>query len=91
MAFAKSFERPSAYSVKRQAKEGGFDLYGDVIDRIDGILHRVAFAEVVEWLDANDHTFPSGWRETFNDRLELKREELEREDIGSIVRDRFDF
>lgn len=91
MAFAKSFERPSAYSVKRQAKEGGHDLYGDVIDRIDGVILKSQLAEVEEWLDANEHTFPAGWRETFNDRVELKREELEAEDIGGIMRDRFDF
>lgn len=84
-------KRPTAYSVKQNAARGGYDLYGEVIDRIDGVILKAQLAEVEEWLDSIDHTLPAGWREAFEDRLILKREELEAEDIGNIMRDRFDF
>lgn len=82
---ADSFKRPSAHSVKKT------DLYAEVKDRIDAVMLKSQLAEVEEYLDANDHTFPSGWRDAFDNMLELKREELAAEDIGAIVRDRFDF
>lgn len=78
-------KRPSAHSAKKT------DLYAEIKDRIDGCILPAQLAEVVEYLDAHEHTFPHGWREAFDDMVELQREEIASEDIGAIVRDRFDF
>lgn len=85
MAFAKAFERPSAYSVKKT------DLFAEVEDRIRGAILPRQLDEVEEWLDANDHTLPAGWRESFNDMIEVQREHIAAEDIGGIVRGKWDF
>jgi hypothetical protein len=84
-AISDAFKRPSAYGAKKTS------LYEDVKDRIDGVILRAQLTEVEEWLDSIDHTLPTGWRDAFDNMLELKREELEAEDIGNILRDRFDF
>jgi len=82
---ADAFKRPSAFSVKKT------DLFAEVKDRIDAIVLKAQIAEFEEWLDANEHTLPLGWRDCFDNLLILKREELEAEDVGEILRDRFDF
>lgn len=78
-------KRPSAYGTKKT------DLFAEVKDRIDAIMLQAQMVDVEAWLDLNEHTFPNGWRECFEDMLILKREELDSEDIGNILRDRFDF
>ena len=82
---ADAFKRPSAHAAKKT------DLYAEVKDRIDAVILKSQLAEVEAYLDANDHTFPTGWRDAFDNMLELKREELEAEDVGNILRARFDF
>jgi len=82
---ADSLKRPSAYSVKKT------DLFAELKDRIDGALLPVQLDEIEEWLDAHDHSLPTGWRDAFDNMIELRREELKAEDIGLIVRHRFDF
>lgn len=84
-AIMKALSGPSAHSVKKTS------LFADVKDRIDGAIIPKDLDEVEQWLIDNDHTYPSSWRDSFNDMIELKREELEAENIGSIVRDKFDF
>ncbi len=80
-----ALKRPSAYGAKKTT------LYEDVKDRIDGVILKSQLIEVEAWLDSIEHTLPAGWRDAFEDQLILKREELEAEDIGNILRERFDF
>lgn len=82
---SKALAGPSSAAAKRSG------VFEDVKDRIDGAMLPQDLDDVERWLDANDHTFPAAWRDSFNDMVELKREELEAENIGSIVRERFDF
>lgn len=84
-AILKALSPPSAYATKQTS------LFSDVKDRIDGAIIPQDLDDVERWLDANDHTFPASWRDSFNDMIELKREELRAEDIGLIIRERFDF
>jgi hypothetical protein len=76
---------PSAYAVKKTT------LFGDVKDRIDGAMFQDQLDEVETWLDANAHTYPASWREVFNDMIEVQREVIRDEDVGAIMRERFDF
>ena len=78
-------KRPSAYSVKKT------DLFAEIKDRIHGAILPAQLVEVEEWLDANDHTLPSGWRDAIDDMIEVQRDAIAAEDIGGIIRDRFDF
>jgi hypothetical protein len=84
-ALAKALASPSAYAVKKTS------LFSDVKDRIDGAMFQTDLDEVERWLDANDHAYPATWREHFDEMIEKQREEIQSEDIGQIMRDRFDF
>ena len=82
---AKALAAPSAYAVKKTS------LFADVKDRIDGAIVPQDLDDVERWLDANDHTYPEAWREHFDEMIEKQREEIAAEDVGNILRDRFDF
>lgn len=82
---AKALAPPSAFSLKKT------DFFAEVKDRIDGALLPQDLDEVVRWLDANDHLYPAAWREPFDDMIEVQRESIDAEDVGSILRERFDF
>ena len=82
---AKSLAAPSAYAVKKTS------LFADVKDRIDGAIIPQDLDDVERWLDANDHAYPESWREHFDEMIEKRREDLKAEDIGLIMRDRYDF
>lgn len=84
-ALTDAFKRPSAYGAKKTT------LFADVKDRIDGCILPAQLVAVEEWLDAIDHTLPTGWRESFNDMIELQREQIAAEDIGGIMRSKWDF
>jgi hypothetical protein len=87
----KALSPPSAYGVKKRAAEGGHDLYGEVTDRIAGAMFARQLDEIDEWLDARPLEYPSGWDEQFRELIEARREEIAAEDIGGILRERFDF
>ena len=82
---AKALAPPSASSVKKSG------LFEDIKDRIDGALLPQDLDEVVRWLDANDHLYPAAWRDPFDNMVELRREEIDAEDVGSILRSKWDF
>ena len=45
----------------------------------------------VDWLDARPLDYPPAYRKPLDELIEAKREEIQSEDIGQILRDRFDF
>jgi hypothetical protein len=81
----KALAPPTAHSAKKT------DLYAEIKDRIDGCILPKQLDEVVEYLDATEHLLPHGWRDAFNDMIEVQREQIAAEDIGEILRSRFDF
>lgn len=81
----KALSAPSAYATKKTG------LFEEVKDRIDGAMFQQDLDEVERWLDANAHTYPESWREHFDEMIEKQREEIASEDIGGILRDRFNF
>ena len=88
---AKTLNPPSAYSVKKAAATGGADLWGEVTDRIAGAMFVRQLDEIEEWLDARPLEYPAGWDNEFRDLIEAKREEIASEDVGTILRERWDF
>jgi hypothetical protein len=84
---AKALEAPSAYSVKRDQP----GLWADLIDRIDGAIVPAQLDEFEAWLEQRPLDLPGAWNSPLRDRIERRREELAEEDIGYILRDRFDF
>lgn len=84
-ALLKALSAPSAYAVKKTS------LFADVKDRIDGAIIPQDLDDVERWLDANDHTFPGSWREHFDEMIEIARERLAADEVGGILRDKWDF
>ena len=82
---SKALAPPSAHSLKKT------DFFADIKDRIDGAMFERELDDVEQWLDDNDHLYPAAWRESFADMIELQRDAIRSEDVGVILRDRFDF
>lgn len=89
-AIMKALNPVSSYAAKGGATRSR-DLWAELKDRVDGALFPAQLDEFEAWLEARPLDYPAAYREPLNDLIELKREELEGENIGSIVRERFDF
>lgn len=87
---SKSLAPISSYAAKG-GKDGGRDLWGDLKDRVDGALLPRDLDDFEAWLDAYPLEYPAAYREPLDELIEAKREELRREDVGEILRTRFDF
>lgn len=85
MGILKQLSPQSSHAAKQT------DLWPEIIDRIEGAVLESQLREVEAWLSTIELQIPGGWWGPIADRLILKREELAREDIGNILRDRFDF
>jgi hypothetical protein len=75
----------SSYAAKKTP------LWEDLKDRIAGALLMVDLAEIELWLEFHELEVPWPWREPLAEMIARRREELEAEDIGGILRDKFDF
>lgn len=81
----KALNPPSSYAAKKT------DQWSDLKDRIDSCILMSQLDEFVDWLDARPLEYPAAYREPLDELIEAKREEIEAEDIGTILRERFDF
>jgi hypothetical protein len=84
---AKALSPPSAYAVKRDQP----DLWGALIDRINGALFEAQLQEVEIWLDLRPLDLPGSWSRELQELIEHRRKEIAAEDISGILRDRYDF
>ena len=75
----------SSYAAKKT------DLWPDLCDRIAGALLMVDLLEIELWIELHELEVPGAWREPLRDLIEARREGLAAEDIGGIIRDKFDF
>jgi hypothetical protein len=75
----------SSYAAKKTT------LWEDVSDRIAGALLMIDLAEIELWLELNEHEVPWSWREPLAELIDKRRDELAEEDVGHILRERFDF
>lgn len=82
---AKTLSPPSSYAAKKT------DQWEDLADRIAGALLPAQLDDIEQWLSDFPLQYPAAWAEPLADLIEARRDELKAEDIGLIVRDRFDF
>lgn len=75
----------SSYAAKKT------DLWPDLCDRIAGALLMIDLTEIELWLELHELEVPGAWREPLADLIDKRRDELRAEDIGEIVRARYDF
>lgn len=80
-----------AFAVKSSYAAKKTDLWPDLCDRIAGAILMIDLAEIEAWLELNELDVPWAWREPLAELIEKRREELRAEDVGAILRDRFDF
>lgn len=80
-----AFDRKSSYAAKKT------EFYADVVDRIAGAILPADLDDVERFLIAHELEYPGAWDEVFAELIEKRRDELSDEDIGSILRERFDF
>jgi hypothetical protein len=88
---AKALSPPSSYAAKGGKDPGSVDLWSDLKDRVDGALLMADLDAFVDWLDARPLDYPAAYREPLDELIEAKRDELRSEDIGEILRTRWDF
>lgn len=88
---ARTLTPPSSYAAKGGKAPGSVDLWADLKDRVDGAMFMRQLDEFEAWLDAYPLEYPAAYREPLDELIAAKRDELRAEDIGEIVRTRFDF
>lgn len=84
---ADSLKPPSAYRVKKDQP----GLWDELVDRVNGAVLAAQLDELETWLEFRPLDLPPAWVRELQDRIDEKREELAKEDIGNILLDRFDF
>lgn len=89
-ALMKALSGVSSYAAKG-GRNGGGTMWADLKDRIDGAMFQADLDEFEAWLDARPLDYPAAYREPLDELIETRREEIRSEDIGVIVRDRYDF
>lgn len=87
MAFAKKLENPTAYSVKKNTPQ----VWENLVDRVNGAIIPRDLDDLEAWLDFRPLDLPFGWYDQVRELIEKRREELAEEDIGSILRNKYDF
>lgn len=75
----------SSYAAKKTS------LWPDLTDRINGALLMIDLTEIELWLELHELEVPWPWREPLAELIAKRRDELEAEDVGAILRERFDF
>lgn len=82
---SKTLSPPSSYASKKT------DQWSELKDRIDAALLPADLDAFEAWLDAYPLEYPAAYREPLDELIETRREELRAEDIGEIVRTKWDF
>lgn len=75
----------SSYAAKKTP------LWADLMDRIAGAILPADLDEVETWIEFHELEVPYAFRESLAEIIEKRREELAAEEIGGVLRDRFDF
>lgn len=86
-ALLKALSRPSSYSDKRN----GSPTWTNLVDRMDGAMVLSDLDDIEAWVEANRMSIPAAYDEHIAEELEKARERIASEDVGSILREKFDF
>lgn len=84
-ALVKALSPSSAYAARKT------DLWPDLMDRLAGCLIPGHIDSFLEHVTSLGLAIPEQWHELINEAVEKRLEEIESEDIGNIMRVRFDF
>jgi len=84
-ALLKALERPSSYSMNATGR------WETLCGMVELCMFEEQLAEFEAWAELNKDSWPGAWDEPLTDRIALRREEIAAEDVGAILRDRFDF
>jgi hypothetical protein len=82
---AKSLQITSSYAAKKTG------IWDEITDRIANAQTPPMLRDVEGWLLAQTLHIPDAWEEPILEMLEKRAEEIEAEEIGAILRDRYDF
>ena len=77
--------RPSAYRAKQT------DIWDQITARIDGAMTPYDLQEAEAWLLTQSLKIPGPWEEQIVELLEKAAERIAADDIGLILRDRYEF
>lgn len=77
---------PATSSAAKKA-----DLWGELMDELSGCLFPSAVDDFEARCLARGLQIPPAYEEPLADAVEARREELKAEDVGAILRDRYDF
>jgi mevalonate pyrophosphate decarboxylase len=78
-------ERPSAYAAKKT------DIWAEIQAIIDFCVLPDDIARAREQIEGLSSQFPEHWWSSIDDQLEVQAELIRQDDIGRIMRDKFDF
>lgn len=67
------------------------DLWADIVAAIGRCVTREMLLDCEAWINSRELEIPAGWWSPIRDRLTLQAEEIASEDIGLILREKFDF
>lgn len=76
---------PSAYAARKTG------IWDEIVDRIAGAMTLPQLVDVDTWLLGQELNIPTPWNDEIIELMDKRREEIASEDIGQIIRDRFDF
>jgi len=84
-ALTKALSPQSSHAAKKSG------LWDELTDELEGCMYPAMVDAFEAKLSAIELQIPGAWHEPLADLIEKKREALAAEDIGQIVRTRFDF
>jgi hypothetical protein len=84
-ALTKALKAPSSYGAKKT------DLWERLMNRLTESMFERQIDEFIEWLDEHPLEYPAAWREPLEEIAAKRRDEIREDDIGLILREKFDF
>lgn len=82
---ADALKPQSSYAAKKTP------LWSDLTDRIAGAILPRDLDEIEAWIEFNELLVPYAFRPPLRELIEKRRDELADEEIGGVLRDKFDF
>lgn len=82
---AKTLAPTSSYAAKKT------DLWPSLMARLTDCVLPAQVDDFEQWCIDNELQIPGAWQEPLAEKIAARREEIADEEIGLIVRNRFDF
>lgn len=82
---AKTLANVSSYGAKNTG------LWNELMDRLTECVLPADVDAVERWIDENPLSIPVAWSEPLAEVIAKRREEIDEDDVASILRRNFDF